>query len=214
MRRRVRTARDPGTQLRDMEESSFARILSDLVCRIPGAYAAALVDSQGESVDYAGTVEPFDVKIAAAYWRIVLDDIARSSLGPPRSVVVRGTTKSFVITSLPDKYALVVLLRKRAGFVHATRAFAACIRALHVEAEWTLRPNEAAWFAVTVACDPRGRPVSVLQPAAPSRAVEVLGAVAGLHRTAKGYRVRSEKGVEATLVREAGGFWYADEVML
>ena len=39
---------------RDQVPSTFTAILERLVAAIPGAHAAALVDYEGETVDYAG----------------------------------------------------------------------------------------------------------------------------------------------------------------
>jgi hypothetical protein len=206
--RRLRSATAPA---RDMDASSFQHILSDLIGRIPGAYAASLVDAEGESVDYAGDVSPFDVRLAAAHWRIVLDDIARSTLGSARSLVVRGATKSFLAFALPDEYALVVLLRRRAGFASATRALSACVRALHLEAQWPLPRGTGNWFAVSVACDARRRPSAVSAPPAAAHTVEVIGSVVGLPKRDRGFRVRLDSGKELTLVREPRNLWYADE---
>jgi hypothetical protein len=194
-----------------MDASSFQQILSDLVGRIPGAYAASLVDSQGESVDYAGSVTPFDVRLAAAHWRIVLDDISRSSFGQVRLLVVRGASRSFMACTLPDEYALVVLLRRRAGFASATRALGVCVRALHIEAQWPLQRASGGWFPVLVSCDARRRPNRVSGAAGTPHAVEVIGALVGLPRRDRGFRVRLDSGKEVTLVREPGDFWYADE---
>ena len=40
--------------------------------------------------------------------------------------------------------------------------------------------------------------------------LEVMGAVVGLGRGERGYRVRTSSGEELTLVRERLGRWYAD----
>jgi hypothetical protein len=115
-----------------------------------------------------------------------------------------------------------VLLRRRAGFSDASRAFHACTRLLCREAGWPEDP-ELVWFPVAVDCDRRRRPRTVrwtdaelLASSAPKAArtyaLDVLGAVMGLTpRKEAGFRVRLESGAEVTLVREAGGFWYADE---
>jgi hypothetical protein len=204
-----------------MDASAFASILEDLVPRIPGAYAAALVDAQGETVDYAGTVNPFDVKVAAAHWRIVLDDIARSFLGEARSLVARAARASYIAHTLPDGYAIIVLLGRRAGFASTSRALSSCVRALHAEANWPSPGQRGAWYALDVSCDRRGRPVTVRATVtvttsaangeARAQPVDVLGAIMGLARGERGYRVRLESGVEVTLVREPRGFWYSDE---
>lgn len=204
--RDLRPSRLPG--VRDMEKSAFAQILADLLARIPGAFACALVDELGETVDYAGAGDPFDVKVAAAHLGILFNELRQiSALGEPNTLVIRGEKRSLVGRRLPEGYALVVLLRRRAGFAPSSRAFSACERALASEAGW---PGSAtqAWFPVEVAVDGRGRPVTV---GLPPLASVVLGAVVGLAPREKGFRVRLETGSEVTLVREPGRIWYADE---
>ena len=196
-----------------MEATSFARILHDLIARLPGAYACALVDLGGETVDYAGVVNPFDVKVAAAHMRIILNDLDEfGAIGKPRWLVLRGERRSFVARQLPDGYALVVMLRRRAGFTASARAYAACERALAAEAGWSPPDDGASWFAVGVQVDRRGRPILVdAGPTARAVQVEVFGAVVGLPRNERGFRARTAAGGELTLVREAGNTWYADE---
>ena len=195
--------------MRDMDVTAFAQILTDLLGRLPGAFACALVDLGGETVDYAGVGEPFDMKVAAAHVRIVLNDLEEyRSLGDPRWIVIRGAKRSVVGRRLPEGYALVVLLRRRAGFTSSERAYAVCERALAEEAGWTVKASRQAWFPLEVEVDRRGRPTVVGTP--PVR-VEVLGAVMGLAGREKGFRVRLATGSELTVVRESGRVWYADE---
>ena len=44
-------------------------------------------------------------------------------------------------------------------------------------------------------------------------AVEVLGSLVLADARERGFRVRLDTGVEVTVVREAGGRWYADEAI-
>jgi len=196
---------------RDTDATAFTGILTDLISRIPGAHSAALVDGIGESVDYTGRAPPFDVKVAAAHYRIIIDEVrARSPFEALRTLVVRGATGSFVARTLPDDYAVVVLLAKRAGF-SAMRAFDVCERALVAEAGLTPRPV-APWTVIAVECDARRRPIHVAAPGGTSGlGVDVLGLVPGLPNRERAFRVRLETGAEVTLVRERGGTWYADE---
>lgn len=190
-----------------MDPTPFGRILGDLLARVPGAFAAALVDSEGETVDYAGLGDPFDVKVAAAHLRIVIRELEGfGKLGAPRWLVVRGGRRSIVTRSLPDGYALVLLLRRRAGFTSSERAFAVCERALAEEAGWPLARGPL-WYPISVRIDRRGRPSRVGPDGV---AVEVLGAVMGLPARERGFRVRTSHGNELTLVREPGRAWYAD----
>lgn len=202
-------AHGPGS--RDMDASAFSHILEELIGRLPGAFACALVDQLGETVDYAGACDPFDVKFAAAHLRILLDQVARwAVLGEPRSVVVRGQQRSFVARQLPDGYALVVLFRRRAGFSASRRAFASCERSLAREAGWHLSIEDTVWHPTSVETDRRGRPTVI----GPERLrVEVLGSVQGLPAFERGFRVRTADGSELTLVREPRRCWYSDEAL-
>lgn len=202
----ARPSRAPS--VRDMDVSAFAKILGDLVTRVPGAYASALVDIDGETVDYAGKGDPFDLKVAAAHVRILMRDLERLPLGAPRSLVIRGARRSVVGRALPDGYAVVVLLRRRAGFAASERAFSTCERLLAVEAGWS-GPRARPWYPVDVEVDRRGRPTTMR-----GLPLEVFGAIVDLPRPERGFRVRvrgNESRGELTLVREPGRFWYADE---
>ena len=203
--RRSRASRPP-PQARDVDATPFTPILEALLSRAPGADGVALVDGEGETVDYAGLASPFDMRIAAAHLQIVLRHVEElGKLGSPRSIVVRGSRKSVVIRSLPDGYALAVLLRRGAGFTATARAYAVCERALAVEAGWPT-PEGRFWCAVDVETEPGGRPRSI-----GGTEVEVLGTLVDVPRGQRGFRVRGWGGLEAMLVREPGGHWYLDE---
>lgn len=207
---------------RDMDTSPFTGILADLVSRTPGAFGVVLVDEEGECVDYAGALDPFDLKVVGAHFAIVLHE-TRTSLPSwaVRTLLVHGAKRSFLVHALPDRYALIVILRPRAAFLVAGRAIARCVHALAAEASWTL-PDAPVWHPIYVECTKR-RPSGVApetrsahtSPRAPSAPrllkVEVLGTLVLGDGREKGFRVRLESGVELTIVREAGGFWYADE---
>jgi hypothetical protein len=196
---------------RDTDATAFTAVLTDLISRIPGAHSAALVDSLGEAVDYTGRVPPFDVKVAGAHYKIVIDDVrSRPPFRDLRTLFVRGSRGSFAVRALPDDYAIVVLLSKRAGFA-TTRALDVCERALIEEAGLSPR-RVSPWTVVAVNCDRRRRPVRVTTlDGATSLRAEVLGAVHGLANRERGFRVRLETGAEVMLVRELGGTWYAEE---
>ena len=114
---------------RDMDTTPFTPILVELLTRVPGAYAAALVDAEGECVDYAGKGTPFDTKIAAAELRVLLSQLQdAANVGAVRWLVLRGERRTVVARGLADSYALVTLLRRRACFTASQRAFDACER--------------------------------------------------------------------------------------
>lgn len=211
VRRRLRATQFP----RDTDATVFTVLLSDLIARIPGARAAALVDRDGEAIDYAGDMSPFDIKVAGAHWQIVLGQIAGvEPLRAPRQVVVRGLRRSFILRSLGDDYSVVIVLRARSGFAACTRAFAVFERALIAEAGIG-RPHEGPiWRPIVVECDVRARPRALAEVGAASlQRLEVLGVVMGLQRGEHGFRVRIATGLETTVIREPGGAWYAEDAI-
>jgi len=193
---------------RDIDATAFTPILEALLERVSGATAAALVDALGETVDYAGAGDPFDVRVAAAHLQLLVQGVARfGALGEPRWLILRGSKRSFAVSALPDGYALALVLHPRAAFTFSHRAWSVCMRALAVEAGWDATASgERSWFAVDVVTDQRGRPVRVSD--AP---VEVLGTMVGLSVRERGFRVRTTEGSELMVVREGENRWYADE---
>lgn len=215
--RGIRGIRPP----RDQAPSAFTTILDDLIARVPGAIAAGFVDSEGEAVDYAGWLTPFDIKVAAAHWRIIINQLATLTwMGKAKTLVVRGSERSTVVRSMPDGYAVVLVLSRRAGFVLQERAFSACEVAIAIEAGFALDRSAPRWFPVLVEVDDRRRPTSIVYGGLAEQ-VEVLGRLVDPNRASEpptrasqreqAFRVRLASGPEVTLVREQGGFWYAEE---
>src|SRR3954465_10106222 len=110
---------------RDQSDSPFSAILSRL-CDDCGALAAAFVDGEGETVDYAGLLSPYEVKVAAAEWRIVLEVIRGARIPGFQhigSLTVRAARRSFFIEALPDGYAIALCLAQH-QFTVSRRALA------------------------------------------------------------------------------------------
>lgn len=202
---------------RDQATSTFSAVLLRL-CDAAGAVGAALVDGEGETVDYAGAIDPFDIKVTAAEWVIVLG-LVRQSRSPvlraTDEVAIRAAKKSFLLKSLADGYALVVALPSHA-FGISRRGLSEAVRELCDEAG--LAPPKSThddrdhWRRVevmAVAADPR-RPSAVWVGGAWAP-VEILGRLTlGLGSREVGYRARLPTGAEITLVREPLGRWYSD----
>lgn len=194
---------------RDMDDTPFTPILKELVRRIPGGRGAVLVDDLGETVDYFGYLEPFDLKVAAAHWQIVLCELAPLVAIRAQQLTIRSSKRSYIVRRLPENYAIVILLSRRAGFASTTRALEACTTALAREASWPLDKGHH-WVFVDVTVDPKRRPQRIALRDK-HQSLEVLGTLMGLGRRERGFRVRLESGAELNLVREPGNRWYADE---
>jgi predicted regulator of Ras-like GTPase activity (Roadblock/LC7/MglB family) len=191
---------------RDMDASPFSAILASFLTRVPGAIAAALVDAEGETVDYSGKYDLFELKVMAAHFRILLGTAGTlvGESAPPSELVVRGDRKTVLVLLAPEGYAVVVVLRRRAGFTRRELASQTLMRELSREAGWSLAAS-SPWETVDVRADRRGRPVALQVGIDGSVGLEVLGKLGRY-----GYRVRSAEGHEFTLVREPKNHWYAD----
>lgn len=172
------------------------------------------MDVEGETVDYSSVLPPYDVKVAGAQWRVVIDEIrVQPHFARATFVAFRAARCSYQVHVLPEGYALVLVLARAAGFGGWHRAVASCWHALVREASWRPGARPApAWYGVRVIADARRRPLA-LGRTPRARTLEVLGALAsGVGPRERGWRVRLEDDVEATLIREAGGHWYVDEI--
>jgi hypothetical protein len=200
---------------RDQALSSFAPTLGRL-CDAPGVVGAALVDSNGEAVDYAGRIPAFDIRVAAAEWRIILAKLERSRHTPWQGIsqlMVRGVQKSFGAVLLPEGYALVVQLLPHC-FRISQRALCEAVREICQDAGMEVPPAQRAhWTRVEVdeSPPPQRRPKAVWVDGR-WNPIEVLGrcADAELMPNEIGYRARLANGAEVTLVREPLAHWFAD----
>lgn len=202
-----------GTALRDQERSTFTLILEGLLAATPGALAAVLVDYDGETVDYVGNLDPFELKVAAAHWQIVLSEVRSIlALGSLHQVAIAACSRSYVLRAVHEGYALLLVMPRRAAFAYSERAFQEAVARCSREAGWPTPQGSVRWFHVEVEAHPidRFRP-SRVRVAGEWRAVEVIGAMVGLGPHEHGYRVRLPSGVETILVRERVGHWFADD---
>lgn len=206
------TARAPTE--RDQDATPFSEILSEL-CEVSGSRSAALVDREGETVDYAGRGDPFDIRILAAEWQLILQRIGETAiLAQSFQVVVRAKKRSYLLEVLPEGYALVVELGRRSTGL-SDRALSQARARLCDEAGFPQREDpHGNWSRVEVE-EERGdvrRPtrMSVEQQAWD---VTVIGRVTedAVVAREESYRVRLSSGEERTLVREPLGHWYLEE---
>ena len=201
---------------RDQAPTRFTPVLGRL-CESTAVLGAALVDRLGETVDYAGYVAPFDLKVAAAEWQLVLERLAHASpaLAWPdtQELVVRAARLSFVAVPLTEGYALVVELCRHAGGI-SRRALAEAVRELCREAALDIprTPPLERWELVEV----RTASGNVRRPQAiwhggQWHQLEILGRYRAreLGRREVGYRARLGARVDISLVREPLGRWYA-----
>lgn len=203
----------PDQAPRDQDTTSFHEILRQLMRATPNASGAALVDFEGETVDYAGAIDPFELRVAAAHWQLVLSQLAASSspLGPVLQITVCTRLRSYVLRRLFAGYAVVIILHRHAAFAVSGRAMQEAEARLCAEAGWPPR-GATQWFGVDVEPEPtdRARPARLCAHGA-SHEVEVLGCMTGLRGKECGFRVRLSSGAELMLLRDRMGRWFTDE---
>jgi hypothetical protein len=203
--------------VRDQAVSEFSGALMRL-CDATAALGAALVDAEGETVDYAGSLEPFEIRVVAAEWRLVLqcaNEDARAT-GPVSSLFFRGTVKSYAIYAIADGYALVLQIANR-SLIPSMRAVAEAACSLAVEAGLNLDHSEyrlERWHRVDVRLDVQRRRPTDFWHAGEWIPLEILGRYVETESSARcvGYRAQLRDGTELTLVRESLGIWYADDL--
>jgi hypothetical protein len=212
MKRRRRGA------VRDQSDSAFSAILGRL-CDDCGALAAALVDPEGETVDYAGLLEPYEIKVVAAEWRIVLAVVHESRLPgfhSVKSITVRAKRRSYFIEAMPDGYAIALRLPRHC-FNVSRRALNQAVRELAREAALT-RPEaraEVHWTRVRVrtpAASHLLRRPDAIWVGDDWSPLTILGRYQArdLSRSELGYLARLASGAEVFLVREPLGVWFID----
>jgi hypothetical protein len=201
---------------RDQGKTAFTAILEEF-CGRTGALGVALVDTGGETVDYAGRLAAYDIRIAAAECELLLT-VTRAcsalSFCDTRQLMLRGARRTYLITRISPEYSLVILL-PRGAFNVSQRALAQCAHKVTMEAGFAPPSGgrRRQWVTLEVKTAPHDarRPTQVLLNDEWLE-VEILGRLAA-HELSRGdvaYRARLRNGAELTVVREPFGRWYRE----
>lgn len=190
--------------------SPFEALLWGVVKTVAGCRAAAFIDQEGEAVDIAGYGDAYDVKVVGAHCNVLLHDA--DTLGKPvHQLLVGCGRKSFIAVRMAEGYSLVMILSARAAFHVSPRAIEHWTLELGKEAGFSLKAPRQRWRPVEVETASRlaKRPLRI-RASDEWRKLQVLGALVGLKKSERGYRVRIDTGAELNLVREPLGHWWAD----
>ncbi len=204
---------------RDQDVSTFSAPILRLHAAL-AAHCVALVDGAGETVDYAGTVDPYEVRVTAAEWQLVLNTIrscSSSVWSSTREFYFRGTRRSYCAVFLAESYAVIVELPRHA-FRVSHRALSEAVLSISLEAGFDVGSDyswgKERWLTVEVRGEGQPERPRAIWLKGQWEPIEVLGRLASseLESGALGYRVHIASGAEFTLVRERLGHWYADEL--
>lgn len=168
---------------RDRPESPFGKLLSRFLHVHAAALCAVFVDHDGECIDYATRVDPFEAQVGAAQLMLLSSQLSpclrRTGAGGLILWVLETEKRDFVVRRVTDEHAVVVALVAGGVSARVLRAMAALAEVLRREGGLAV----AAWdpwgepFEVTVRTSPGfGYAPAMLSAAdgAP-REVEVLG---------------------------------------
>ena len=198
---------------RDRPDSAFSFILNRFVQVHSEVLAAVVVDGDGECVDYASVIDPYEAKVFGAALLGTTAEITaatrRMGAGSPIQWVVEASKYDLLVRRLSDDLALVVVLSSRGLNGHVLAAMNTLAGALRYEAGL----DAATWdpssvpFRVQTRLGPDGEelPASVYDGGVAQAVQAVLarwterGVISSADRTC--FRVRVAKG-ELTLVFE------------
>ena len=179
-----------------------------------------MVDAGGETVDYAGLLEPYEIKVVAAEWRIVLSvahDSRLAGFQQVSGITVRARERSYCIEAMGDGYAIALRLPRHC-FSISRRALSQALRELGQEAGIEQPPlgrAQSTWASVQVRLSGgtrrQRRPDAIWLGGAWSPLV-LLGRYQArdLSHSERGYLARLASGAEVFLVREPLGVWFID----
>jgi len=216
----VRRRRRP---VRDQAESTFNIILEDLLSLVPFARGAAIVDFEGETVDYAGELDPFELRVAGATFQLVLCEARTCKLVSPLQIAMPMKKAGFVIRVLDPSYCLIVVTRSMAVHCISSRLLLEMeARILHEAGLPIVRKPTSHRVEVEMLGEgARARPsrmrtptppvVDESDPERPWVPVEVVGALVGTAHGERAFRVRLPTGAETTVTHEASRLWFADD---
>jgi predicted regulator of Ras-like GTPase activity (Roadblock/LC7/MglB family) len=199
--------------LRDRPDSAFSFILNRFVEVHDEVLAAVVVDGDGECVDYATVIDPYDAKVFGAALLGTTAEITaaarRMGAGSPIQWVVEATKYDLLVRRLSDDFALVVVLTSHGLNAHVLSAMNALSDAVRYEAgvvaaNWD--PSSVP-FRVQTRLGPQGEelPATVYDGGVAQAVQAVLarwterGVISAADRVC--FRVRVAKG-ELTLVFE------------
>jgi hypothetical protein len=212
--RRRRSRRD------HQAESPFSILLDELIAAHAFVRGAAIVDSEGESVDYAGELDPYEVRVAAATFQLLITELSECHrLGEVHQVVMLMGRAGYLLRILDPSYCLLVVLRKAGTFCVSERLLHELETRFLDEAGLPVakRPTMTRVDVEMTSRGPRARPVRIRPlPRRESEPrewteLEVLGVLVGSNPGERAFRVRLSTGAELTLLRDASRLWFTEE---
>lgn len=105
----------------------FKTLLTTLVEAVPGATGAILADWEGEAVEQHCEGDPYEMKVTAAHWGILLTRLkelhGKYATGPIQESMISTDEQHVIVGAIGDEYALVMTMSRDALPLVALRSF-------------------------------------------------------------------------------------------
>ncbi|WP_224985151.1 roadblock/LC7 domain-containing protein [Geomonas agri] len=115
----------------------FKRLLTTLVESVPGGNGAILADWEGEAVEQFSHGDPFEMKVTAAHWGILLTQLKglheKFTTGAVQETVISTDEQYTIVGGIGDDYALVMTMDRTALPLLALKRFRDTAQLLHKE---------------------------------------------------------------------------------
>lgn len=115
----------------------FKRLLTTLVESVPGGNGAILADWEGEAVEQFSHGDPFDMKVTAAHWGILLTQLKglheKFAAGAVQETVISTDEQYVIVGAIGEDYALVMTMDRNALPLLALKKFRDTAQLLHKE---------------------------------------------------------------------------------
>jgi len=105
----------------------FKILLTKLVEAVPGASGAILADWEGEAVEQHSQLDPFEMKVTAAHWGILLSRLKGLQeiypIGRVQQSVITTDEQHVIVGAIGEEYTLVMTMNRNALPLMALRFF-------------------------------------------------------------------------------------------
>lgn len=122
---------------RDLAATGFTPILEALVHDLPETLCAVFVDAEGETIDYATRIDPFEARVVGAEAAIPLSRARalarRTGLGDILEVRLDGARRTLLARQVTEACALVLMVDAPSVRVEAVEHCARAAEALCIE---------------------------------------------------------------------------------
>jgi hypothetical protein len=204
--------RRPPEAKRDELESSFTPILRRTLESLPRALCAVFVDTEGECIDYASSIDPFEAKVSGAHALILVRALCASQrklgLHEPFTLAIAGSERELWARRITDDYIIVVVTLPGAEGTQMWTVLAAAAREFRsevnaVDPSW--EPATRLEVVVRAAVGWPYAPAAFSQHGVRVTITDVLGRwtePGGGDEELSCFRVRTADGQELTLVHD------------